>query len=407
MDTSGSDSGTATILCMNVKYSPNLGDGLLSECLEAALIARGAAPGTTSADLAGRQAYGEGMAGRGAAMRVLDALPGPVRHRAVRVPLALKARSSWAPRYRAALASADAAVIGGGNLLSDHDLNFPTKLALALDAARAACVPVALYACGMGAAWSAEGDRRLRRALAAGGVRAVFLRDAASCARWDARFADVTGLRAERVRDPGLLACDTYDVPARGARDVPHVGLGLMSDIAIRYHADTRIGAAALLDWYVGVTRALVARGARVTAFTNGAPEDRATAATLRAPLTEAGAMVAQPETPAALAALLAGCDALAAFRMHAVIGAYSFGVPALALAWDDKLDAFMESVERADWMADAATLPPEAVADRLIRAAAEGVPAATHRAVIDAARSDVGRLYAAIGAPLRRSAAS
>ena len=46
---------------LNVKYSPNLGDGLLAECLEAEL--RSARPGveTRSIDLAGRTAYGEGL----------------------------------------------------------------------------------------------------------------------------------------------------------------------------------------------------------------------------------------------------------------------------------------------------------------------------------------------------------
>ena len=39
------------IRLFNVKYSPNLGDGLLSECLEKALIALGASGDTWSIDL--------------------------------------------------------------------------------------------------------------------------------------------------------------------------------------------------------------------------------------------------------------------------------------------------------------------------------------------------------------------
>jgi hypothetical protein len=49
------------IALLNVKYSPNLGDGLLSECLEAELAHtfQAIAPGTQvfSIDLAGRRAY--------------------------------------------------------------------------------------------------------------------------------------------------------------------------------------------------------------------------------------------------------------------------------------------------------------------------------------------------------------
>ncbi|XZQ27947.1 hypothetical protein ACTTAL_10305 [Rhodobacter capsulatus] len=61
------------IRLMNVKFSPNLGDGLLSDCLEAGLRARGAAAG--SIDLAARTGYGQGLAGRGRVLRLLEAMP--------------------------------------------------------------------------------------------------------------------------------------------------------------------------------------------------------------------------------------------------------------------------------------------------------------------------------------------
>lgn len=386
------------IRCMNVKYSPNLGDGLLSECLEAALIRQGGAEGLGSIDLAARGAYGDSMAGRGTIMSVLDAMPDGLRHLAVRLPLALASRRKWAPHYEQGLDGAEAVVIGGGNLLSDHDLNFPTKLALALRAAQARGLPVAIYACGMAGSWTSEGDRRLRSALAAHPPVAVFLRDRASVERWNARFADVSGCRAEIVRDPGLLACDTWGTPERARDDAaPHVGLGLMSHVAVRYHGETAISEAELNAWYLALARCLVGQGARVTAFTNGSPEDRATAEALAPELAAAGVAHVQPETPAALSDTVASFDALVAFRMHAVIAAYSHAIPALALSWDDKLDAFMDSVDRLDWMGNPATLAPEEAAARLLAAAAEGVDPTTHARVISEARADIGRLYQAI----------
>ena len=77
------------IRLMNVKFSPNLGDGLLSDCLEAGLRARGAAAATGSIDLAARTGYGQGLAGRGKVMRLLEAMPRGLRAQAVRAPLAL------------------------------------------------------------------------------------------------------------------------------------------------------------------------------------------------------------------------------------------------------------------------------------------------------------------------------
>ncbi|SDF21275.1 polysaccharide pyruvyl transferase family protein [Rhodobacter capsulatus] len=385
------------IRLMNVKFSPNLGDGLLSDCLEAGLRARGAAAG--SIDLAARTGYGQGLAGRGRVLRLLEAMPPGLRAQAVRAPLALASARRWAPHYARELAGATAMVIGGGNLLSDHDLNFPTKLALALTAARDRGLPVAFHACGMAADWSAEGDRRLRRALAGVDLRAVFLRDAPSCARWDARFAEATGQRARQVRDPGLLTALTWALPPRAPDAAAPIGLCVMSHLALRYHAQTTLGAADLLRWYRALARRLCRDGARLRVFTNGAPEDRETLALLAPDLRALGAEIVQPETPADLAAVIAPCAALIAFRMHAVIAAYASRVPVLALKWDDKLDAFLASVGQEGWLADAARLAPEAAAARVGQLAAKGGDFSRHPAVIAEAGADLDRLLAALSA--------
>ncbi len=386
-----------SIACMNVKFSPNLGDGLLSECLETGLIEAGAAAETTSIDLAGRTGYSQFMPGRGTAMKILEALPDGVRHLAVRAPLALQARRKWAPHYMAHLSEANAVVIGGGNLLSDHDLNFPTKLALSLQAAERCDVPVCFYACGMGQAWSKEGDRRVRKALELCQPKAVFLRDQMSKERWDERFGDVSGQMAEVVRDPGLLARDTYGGAEKNSGEAPLIGLGIMSHVAVRYHADARQTETELLRWYADLARSLVKKGARVRAFTNGASEDVETLDLLKDDLLALGeaAEIATPKTPHDLSDTVAGLDGLVAYRMHALIAAYSHRVPAVALRWDDKVDAFLGSVARLDWLHDPADVPPHDAADLALKAAEFGIDGAQHKMVIKEARQDVARLYA------------
>ncbi|WP_052500882.1 polysaccharide pyruvyl transferase family protein [Jannaschia aquimarina] len=385
---------------MNVKYSPNLGDGLLSECLEAALLDCGALE-AVSIDLAARADYGSQMAGRGKIMAVLSAMPDWLRHQAVRVPLALASRRIWGPHYAAGLKGANAVVIGGGNLLSDHDLNFPTKLALALDTCRARKLPVAFFACGMAAHWSEEGDRRLRRALKDHPPAAVFLRDQASKERWDDRFAEVAGLEAEVVRDPGLMASLRYDPPARPTSGRPRIGLGIMSDVAIRYHSDARMGASELGRRFVDLSRALLDKGAQVVAFTNGSPEDIEMAEAIQSELREISVSAERPARPSDLAAIVAGCHAIAAYRMHAIIAAHSFGVPQLAFAWDDKVAAFLGSVGRSDCLHDFAALSAEEAADILLRFAEEGMEDTARAAVVAEAKADTKRLYDALIAAL------
>jgi len=78
------------IALLNVKFSPNLGDGLLSECLERELAF--ALPGVDviAIDLAGRAHYrGHGPSRRGRVIALLEALPRWARRYAVRVALAL------------------------------------------------------------------------------------------------------------------------------------------------------------------------------------------------------------------------------------------------------------------------------------------------------------------------------
>jgi len=391
-------SKSPVITCFNVKYSPNLGDGLLSECLENALIDAGASTETTSADLAARCEYGDAMLGRGAIMKLLDAMPAPMRKQAVRVPLALHGAMKWRPHYAAALQGADGVVLGGGNLLSDLDLNFPTKIGLSFDEAAKRDLPMAIYACGVGSGWSRAGLKLGRKAFSHKQLRAVFVRDGASKELFDTMFADATGHTAQVVRDPGLLASQYFPAAAKVESARPVAGLNIMSHIAIRYHADNAPGLAQLDEFYIDVARGLVAAGYEVRAFTNGSPEDQHYMAELRPRLEELGtpqdiAFLTQRD-PAGLCAHISAFDVLVAYRMHAVIAAYSYRVPVIALEWDRKLNSFMHSVSLADNLLNVASTSAGECVERAVAAHKAGLPLDKHSAVLASAAADVEKLY-------------
>lgn len=393
----GATTSGPTIRCFNVKYSPNLGDGLLSECLERALIDRGAAPDTGSADLAARRQYGDAMMGRGAIMAALDRMPPALRRLAVRVPLAIQARRKWRPHYAASLEDAEGVVIGGGNLLADLDLNFPTKIALAIDVAAKRDLPVAVYACGVSSGWSRKGLQLCRNAFAKPVVKAIFVRDIASKELFDAMFAAHTGHTAQVVRDPGLLAARYFPPAPKAPGGRPVAGLNVMSHIAIRYHAANAPSQARLSDWYVEVARQLIAEGFQVRVFTNGSPEDKSYVAALHDRLRQLGgdqdiAFLDQRD-PAGLCAQIAQFDVLIAYRMHAVIAAYSYAIPTIALEWDRKLNSFMESVGLENWLLDVSEISAADTVARARQAMAEGVPADRHGEVLAEAWDDIGRL--------------
>lgn len=390
------------IRIFNVKYSPNLGDGLLSECLEQALRDCGADPDSWSVDLAGRTSYAGGAPARRLQMQVLRALPGPVRNLAVRAPLAVQSRRRWAPHYARSLEGAECVVIGGGNLIADLDLNFPTKISLALAAAAWRRLPVFIYGCGVSAGWSRQGLSLLERAVGRGNIRKVWVRDERSRDLWNRLVGSKAGLETELTRDPGLLAVQRYGMTAERSRNgAPIFGLNVTSPLAVQYHADHAPSAGELDRWYLALGRALLQKGYRLAVFSNGSPEDREYAAKLHKRFQDLGAYgrVSFPtaDTPAELTALIAGCDAIAAFRMHAIIAAYSCGVPFLALAWDAKLASFVQSVNREDWLCTpVATAAPDA-AQMLINAAHRGIPSEERANVISEARHGVEHLFSEI----------
>ena len=364
------------VVLFNVKYSPNLGDGLLSECLERELALSLPGCEVVSVDLAGRTAY-PSAAGktRAAALALLERCPAALRRIAARAMLEVLLATRLRRRYRKGLAGADAVVVGGGNLLTDSDLNFPMKIAGALAEAARLSLPVAVYAAGVSPQWSPTGTRLFAGALARSRLVWASVRDRRSQEGWSAHLGSRVRA-AELVVDPGVLASRHYPggAKANGARPV---GLCVTDPLAVRYHSGAAC-AASLDAWYPAALRSLVQHGFEVALFTNGSPEDRdylhgrfhEWIRHARGPVTLARSF----ETPADLAGFVSGCDAVVGHRMHACIAAYSFGVPAVGLRWDVKLDSFFELAGRSAHMLDPATVDAgetgartaAAIADRL-----------------------------------------
>jgi polysaccharide pyruvyl transferase WcaK-like protein len=379
----------------NVKYSPNLGDGLLCECLEAALIEHGCdREGTYSVDLAARTTYSGGNPSRGVLMRALEAMPAELRRLALHVPIQVRLRRQWMPHYAAGLDGADAVVIGGGNLFTDVDLNFPTKLSAVVSITAERRLPLAIYGVGVASCWSDQGKRMLRQALASARICYVSVRDAASKRHFDEHFGDVVSVRSEIVSDPGLMI-SRFVQPEAPSPDPAFVGICIASAIAVRYHSDIAIGDRNLLSWYVRLCQQLQAAGYKLLVFTNGSPEDVAFAERVGKE-TSANSLsltVARPRTPRELAIIASNVSLLIAFRMHALIAAFSYGRQIVGLRWDPKLDSFMQSVGMPDRIFDATRTSPEA----LIKAAARAKIPSNASKVAGDAFAEVGNLVHAL----------
>ncbi len=406
IDEHSASSAAPHIRIFNVKFSPNLGDGLLSECLEQALIACGAHEDSWSIDLAGRTHYSDGSEQRSLKLRVLEAMPGFIRPLAVRLPLALAASRQWAPHYRANLTNCDGVMIGGGNLLADLDLNFPTKLALAINTAAQRGLPVVIYGCGVSSGWSKRGLALLNDALATGAVKAVFVRDTRSQELWDQMFGDAHNLPAGVVRDPGLLACNSFALSdgnssRRGHTGRKTIGLNITSQLAVKYHSSDAPSPEQLRQFYLDFAAKVLEAGNDLCVFTNGSPEDRVALSELRAPIDalapESRVHYPDATTPAQLVKIIDGLDGILAFRMHAIIAAYSCGTPFCALSWDPKLDSFVQSVNQANRILRVTQSSGADAARVLAQAMADGIDEAERQQIVLQAQQDVARAYTAL----------
>lgn len=414
------------IALLNVKYSPNLGDGLLSECLEAELARtfQTIAPGTEvfSIDLAGRQAYPAIAPSRRAALiAVLEALPAAVRAMVTRLALSALVRLRLRRHVRAQLTGCDAVVLGGGNLLTDADLNFPMKIAGALGQAARLRLPVAVYGVGANRQWSDTGRRLFGRALGAAKLAYAAVRDARSQAAWRDLLVPQGVRPAVLSGDPGLLASCHFPRPPLPF-DAPLAGLCVTAPMALRYHATgpeagsaagspAETARAALDGWYATAARALIDAGFRVALFTNGSPEDRdyldamgpAWILAAKGPVT----MTNPFAEPGEMIGFIAGCQLIVAHRMHACIAAHSFAIPTIGLRWDVKLDSFFALAGRGPFIADTAALDGPALTALARRAVSEGVDRSALEALIAGTRSDIARMAAALARAMQPASAA
>ncbi|SEA98825.1 Polysaccharide pyruvyl transferase [Pelagibacterium halotolerans] len=158
----------------------------------------------------------------------------------------------------------------------------------------------------------------------------------------------------------------------------PLVGIGITHSAAIRTHTDSRTAPSikTSIQRYSALSRALLADGYKVSLFTNGAQEDEEMLDLVVKELHRQNVSDVvrhdRPQTPLGLIEQIGRFDALISHRLHANIVAYSLGVPAIALSWDSKVDAFLESVGLGSRLADGTLASIDAIQNKLGRALAE-----------------------------------
>jgi polysaccharide pyruvyl transferase WcaK-like protein len=385
----------------NLKFSQNLGDGIIAECLERALTASMPGLAPVSIDLGGRERFVQHapLLNRHRLLSLIERLPQAIRARIMPLALNLLVRSRYVPRWRKHLKGCQSAVIGGGALLTDTDQNFPIKLQNALTLCSQQGIPVAISHVGATSGWSAEGRKRVYEALQATRVIGLTVRDPLSIDNWQATFGNL-GLAPPHVAlDPGLLSAETYgsDEAARQLNDQPRVGVCITHPMVLRLHGEGFHDSTLLSAWFRELLRRLHAAGNRVALFSNGSVEDHAFIQTVLDghELREAIEVAPAFRTPGELARYISTLNCVVAHRLHACIAAYSYRVPSIGLTWDKKLDSFFGIKQRGDYVVDWRETSPGSVAALTARALADPPSADVHARLLAECRAGIRELAA------------
>jgi polysaccharide pyruvyl transferase WcaK-like protein len=382
------------VVIFNVRFSPNLGDGILAECLESELARHLPAAVITTLDLAGRRDRSRKSASgkRIAALTLFPAVPMVLRELAeellIRIRLALRTHGLWDK----ALRQADVAIVGGGHLIQDGDLNFPTKLAVLASKCRRYNVPVALYGVGVSDPRSARGAALTSSLWHNCNMIFAGARDPASADRL--RHRGVTNVFV--TPDPGLLAPNVWGSRPRSERKSLRVGVGITHPTLLRHHSPQFVPSTErALALYRTLLTKLVNAGYEVVCFSNGAHEDDSYLSSVLDSVHfscnhETLKRAHRCSSPAELAHLIQDLDLIVAHRLHACILAYSYSIPHIGLAWDPKLADFFSYTGRADFLVQFNERTVEHIPTLVERARLAGIEDGKHQEVLQTASSSI-----------------
>lgn len=339
-----------TAVIAAVPFSDNLGDGLIALNLEALLRRQGVSE-VRLCDISYRRTIPINESKSSGLFDLYLAAPGVLRQAAVLAVFGLKYLRGGRAYLREVLSGADRVLVGGGQLLSDVDANFPFKLWLLTIQAERLGVPLYITSVGVAGRWSWLGRKLIRRVLRSPALRAVSVRDEVSRANLAA--LDPV-LQPTILPDPALMSAKLIEAGRAQRGASPLFALGVASIKTLNHSSDlANADAGNSLDELARTVRLAAEAGYAVRLFTNGAAEDEAFLhGQLTPDLTRRGLVFSvEPRfsQPSDLTDFIAEIDFLVAYRLHANITAAALGVQSLAVAWDGKVRAFFDLMGRSE----------------------------------------------------------
>lgn len=252
---------------------------------------------------------------------------------------------NYAPRlrsyYRNILRSADLVVFAGGGIIEYSYNSYQDAIELIVRESRRAGIPVVFCAVGLVGECDPKSYRfkTMQRALLSDNVKLITVRDHVDLINTHYLHGIKT---AHLVADTAVWASEAFGITAK-----PHpvIGVGLVRENAFESY-NRPIPYANLVEMYRAMLSELTARGYHWRLFGNGFENDQEFGEKLLNQLGLDSSLLLPRITECSdLLETIAGFQGIITFRLHSCISAYSMGVPAVVISWNDKVDDFMKTI--------------------------------------------------------------
>ncbi|MBO6512889.1 MAG: polysaccharide pyruvyl transferase family protein [Phycisphaerales bacterium] len=336
-------------------FSPNLGDGVIADCMSVLINRAGAVP--VHVDLSGKSSWTDTFHPQSVKLA-------PTLHRTMAAAIPKRIRGAlrereWLKNNHQKLADrvaqyaqgCDAAILGGGQLLHDNTLRFPMKIRSATTGLRSSGINrIAVLGCGAGHIWSKRGTQILNEAFEPLNLTWLGLRDPTSLEVMKQVLPEHAD-KGHWSTDVAIWSDEAYNItPIDLNADRTHVGIGIINPGSalgqVLSDDDPRVQELTLR--WEQVASGLRAQGHIVTFFSNGDPHDHAFAQRVAERCRDSN-LNPRPARPGELVTQIAQFGSVIAHRLHAQIISYALRVPALPLVWDNKVQGFAEITDRKD----------------------------------------------------------
>ena len=224
----------------------------------------------------------------------------------------------------------DVIVFAGGQLFMNC---FFKPLEYVINYAEEKRIPVIFNACGAGNIFGQEEKNSIKRILSSKSIKYISVRDGYS-------FFEDLKLKNKIVEtyDTAILCSDFYKI---NTIQTKKVGLGIM----ISHNIDVK----KQIKFWKRIICDLEKQNEEWEIFCNGSIEDYESAKYILKllHLEESKHLKRRPTTPNELISDIKSYKKIISMRLHSLIVAYSYNIPALAVSWDPKVETFYNKIKK------------------------------------------------------------